>query len=245
MNSDPYNMITNKFAALYSAFGVITFATLLTYSCTHDPFLDPATLNEGNPSTPGCQTESEGLVCFESSVLPIFQSSCAKSGCHDAQTHEEDYILDNYNTIVRKGIKPGNAAESKLYKVLFAGGEDLMPPGEPLTQAQKDSIKLWIDQGAKNTVNCNCFCDSTKYAFTANIHPIIQNYCEGCHKPGNVSGGVDLSTYAKIVSEANSGNLLGSIIHASGYQPMPPSGKLTECEIAQVKKWIETGSTNN
>ncbi len=68
------------------------------------------------------------LVCFESEVLPIFQSNCAKSGCHDAITHEKGYVLDSYANIIRKGIVVGSATNSEIYEVLFETGNDKMPP---------------------------------------------------------------------------------------------------------------------
>jgi hypothetical protein len=109
--------------------GIVLAVIFLVDSCIHEPFIDPFALNEGQSNTPGCV--SNGLVCFESSVLPIFLSSCAKSGCHDAKSKKEGYILDNYNNIIKKGISPGNANGSKLYNVLFETGEDQMPPDAP------------------------------------------------------------------------------------------------------------------
>ena len=212
-------------------------------ACVHDPFLDPSSLNGGEPTTPGCITD--GNVCFESSVLPIFISSCARIGCHDAKTHESEFVLDSYIKIVRKGIVPGNASESKLYKVLFGSGEDRMPPDGSVTQAQKDSIKVWINQGAKNTVDCNCFCDQSQFNYAAIIQPMLATYCVGCHKPGSLGGNVDLSTYASTKTQASNGNLIGSISHASGYVAMPQGGKLSDCQIEQVKSWVAAGAFNN
>ena len=60
-------------------------------------------------------------VCFEAEVLPIFQSSCAKSGCHDVTTHEEGYVLDSYQHIMKKGIKPGEPFDSELFEVILSG----------------------------------------------------------------------------------------------------------------------------
>ena len=212
-------------------------------SCIHEPFIDPNDLNGGEPSTPGCVYD--GNVCFESSVLPIFQSSCAMTGCHNSTSHIEGYTLDSYANIVRRGISPGNASQSKLYKVLFASGEDRMPPNGSLTQAQKDSIKVWINQGAKNTTNCNCTCDDTQFTYAAIIQPIISTYCVGCHKPGSLGGNIDLSTYAKVKTQAGNGKLLGSVTHASGYVAMPQGGKLEDCQISQIQKWIDAGALNN
>lgn len=211
-------------------------------SCVHDPFIGPA-LTGNEPDIPGCI--SDGNVCFESSVLPIFVSSCAIPGCHDAKTHEEELILDSYKNIVTRGIVPGNAAESKLYKVLFQSGEDLMPPGAPLSKAQKDSIAAWINQGAQNTVNCNCYCDTTRFTYAAIIQPILSANCTGCHKASAPGGGIDLSNYNLVKAQADNGNLLGTITHTTGYTPMPQGGKLSECEIAQIGKWIEAGTPNN
>jgi hypothetical protein len=215
---------------------------MLLSSCVHDPLTDESSQNDP-PPIDGCV--SDGNVCFESSVLPIFISSCAISGCHDAKTREEGYVLDSYNGIMKKGIRPGNASESKLYKVLFENGDDLMPPDGPLSQAQKDSIALWINQGALNTTNCNCYCDPAQSGFAAIVQPIITNNCVGCHKPGNLGGNIDLSSYAAIKLQASNGKLVGSITHATGYSPMPQGAKLSDCQITQITQWVEGGSLNN
>ncbi|MBN8652934.1 MAG: cytochrome c [Cytophagales bacterium] len=223
--------------------GLLVLILVLLNGCVHDPFIDPTTLNEGEPNTPGCVTD--GNVCFESSVLPIFISSCARSKCHDATSHKEGYTLNNYNNIVRKGISPGNASKSKLYKVLFESGEDRMPPDAPLTQAQKDSIAAWINQGAKNTVNCNCACNPDQFTFALTVKPIINNQCVGCHKPGSLGGNINLADYTSIKAQVTNGKLVGSITHATGFSPMPQGTKLSECEINQIKSWINAGALNN
>ncbi len=220
---------------------VIGFAGMLTGSCVHDTLVLPEVVDE-NPD-PGCA--SDGTVCFESSVLPIFVSSCAITKCHNATSHREGYVLDTYANILKRGISPGNANGSKLYKVLFEDGDDRMPPDGSLTTAQKDSIRVWINEGAKNTVNCNCYCDPEAFTFAAVIEPLINNKCVGCHKPGSLSGKIDLSTYAKIKAQADNGNLLGSVSHDSGFKPMPEGGKLSDCEITQISKWIEAGALDN
>lgn len=224
-------------------FGFFVLVMILLNGCVHDPFIDPASLNEGEPNTPGCVTD--GNVCFESSVLPIFISSCARSKCHDAASHKEGYILNNYANIVRKGISPGNASKSKLYKVLFENGEDQMPPDAPLTKAQKDSIAAWINQGAKNTVNCNCSCNPDQFTYSATIKPLIDNQCVGCHKLGSLGGNINLADYASIKTQVTNGKLVGSITHATGYSPMPQGTKLSECQINQIKAWIAAGVPNN
>jgi len=222
---------------------LLSVLILVVVSCIHDPFIDPTALNNGESNTPGCTTG--GAVCFESSVLPIFLTNCARGGCHDAVTRGEGYVLDNYNNIVRKGINPGNANDSKLYKVLFEGGDDRMPPDAPLSQPQKDSIAAWINQGAKNTVDCYCSCDPTKFTYAAIIQPIITNQCVGCHRPESLGGNIDISTYSKVLVQVNNGQLLGSTTHTVGYTPMPQGSKLSDCQLLQIKQWIDAGALNN
>lgn len=227
----------------YRAIKALVLITLFfTDSCVHDPLGDTLSNAEG-PTVSGCV--SKGDVCFEGSILPIFLSSCARSNCHDSKTREEGYVLDSYANIVRKGISPGNANESKLYKVLFEDGEDRMPPDAPLSKAQSDSIAAWINQGAKNTTNCDCFCDTTRFTYASVIAPIMANNCVGCHKAGSLGGNIDLSGYANVRIQAANGKLLGSVTHAAGYSPMPQGGKLSDCQITQIRNWIDSGASNN
>lgn len=212
-------------------------------ACMHDPFLDPNSLNDGKPSIPGCTAAGE--ICFETNVLPIFISACARPGCHNQQSHKEGFNLSSYATIVRKGIKPGDAQNSKLYKVLLESGEDRMPPDAPLPVSQRDSIAAWINQGARNTTNCACYCDSTQYTYSQQVRSILDKACLGCHKPTELNGDVDLSDYNHVLLAVQEGTIQGSIKHAVGYVPMPPGTKLSQCEIRIVEKWIENGAANN
>ncbi|MFN3841584.1 MAG: c-type cytochrome domain-containing protein [Cyclobacteriaceae bacterium] len=222
---------------------VLAVMLVVTGACVHDPFLDPNSLNDGKPSIPGCTDAGE--VCFETNVLPIFISACARPGCHDLQSHKEGYNLSSYATIVRKGIKPGDAQKSKLYKVLFDTGEDQMPPDSPLPANQRDSIAAWINQGARNTTHCACYCDSTQVTFSQQIRPILDKACVGCHKLTELNGDVDLTDYFHVKEVVQEGSFQGSIKHEVGYVAMPPGTKLSPCEIRLVELWIENGAPND
>lgn len=187
-------------------------------------------------------------VCFQSQILPIFQSNCAKSGCHDAASHNDDYVFDNYTNIVKKDVRPGNASNSKVYKVLFETGNDKMPPAPnpDLTTEQKALIGKWINEGAKNTVNCTVTCDSTQFKYGANVSVILGTYCVGCHSGAAPSGNVDLSTYNAVKNIALSGRLVGAVSQAPGFFAMPKNAsKLSDCQIAQIRKWVNAGALNN
>ena len=90
-------------------------------------------------------------VDFARDVFPILQRSCFE--CHDAKKQKGKLRLDhpegafaNPDVIVK-----GDAAKSDLYVriTLPKDHDDAMPNrGEPLTKAETDRIKAWIDAGA-------------------------------------------------------------------------------------------------
>jgi hypothetical protein len=218
----------------------IIFTGIVINGCKHDP--DPIVIPPGSSGNVGT------AVCFQSDILPLLQTNCGKSNCHDAATHQGDYIFDSYNNIIKKGVVPGNATGSKIYKVLFASGSDKMPPAPnlDLTAAQKALIGKWINEGAKNTINCSLPCDTTQFKYAANVTPILTNYCTGCHSGGAPSGNIDLTIYGNVRNLGINGRLVGAITHAAGYSAMPKdAGKLSDCQIRQIQKWVAAGALNN
>lgn len=89
-------------------------------------------------------------------------------------------------------------------------------------------------------------CDTVNMKYAANVQPILSANCYSCHGNGSASGGISLDTYAKVVTQVNNGNLIGTITHASGYPAMPQGGsKLSDCNINTIKDWIARGAQNN
>jgi cytochrome c553 len=218
----------------------VAAVTVSIYACKHEPDV----IVPPPPSGGGGSSQ----VCFEADVLPLFQTNCAKSGCHDAASRQDGYVLDSYNNIIQKGIVPGNATNSKIYKALFETGKDRMPPlpNADLSPAQKAIIGKWINEGAKNTVSCGITCDSSSAKFAADINPIMQKYCVGCHGGSSPSANINLSVYPGVRQQSLNGRLFGAVTHNSGYSAMPKnSPKLSDCQITQIRKWIAAGSLNN
>jgi hypothetical protein len=234
---------------------LLIFSMGVFISCKHEvPIgITPAPITPGGGTGGGTGGAGTGstLVCFETDVLPIFQTNCAKATCHDAASHQKGHVLDSYAHIVADGITPGNASHSKIYKVLFENGDDRMPraPNPELTTAQKALIGRWINEGAQNTTHCSdgsAGCDTTLFKFTNDIKPILANNCIGCHSGAAPPLGINLTTYDGVRQVALSGRLLGAITHSPGYQPMPQNAnKLSDCKIIQIKKWITAGAPNN
>ena len=94
-----------------------------------------------------------------------------------------------------------------------------------------------------NTIVCDT---TTAVSYTQKVVPILQQQCYSCHSGGSPSGGIAMGTYATDKAIAVNGKLYGSISYASGFSPMPKGGnKLTTCQLALIKKWIDAGSPNN
>ena len=233
---------------------LIISGILIFFACTHQVLNPTGGNNNGNGNGNGSgngngNNNGDSLICFEEQILPLFQSNCAKSGCHDAGSHKEDYVLDSYNTIISRGIIPGNSHDSKIYQVLSRKGEDDImppPPNPPLSQEQVDLIGQWIDQGAQNTTNCSSGCDTSTFTYSAAVRPILEVHCIGCHNNTTQNGSVNLSTYSGVQTVVLNGKLSGSINFQPGYPQMPPGGqKISDCNITQIMKWINAGAPNN
>lgn len=92
----------------------------------------------------------------------------------------------------------------------------------------------------------NELCDTTAVTFSGSIQPILARNCTTCHTGSSANAGIDLSTHAGAATVALNGRLVGAITHASGFTPMPQgASKLSECNINQIKLWVENGAPNN
>lgn len=207
-------------------------------SCTHDP----------------SGLEDLDTVCFDTEILPILQTSCGISGCHDGSG--EEIRINDYHS-VREIVIPGDPRGSELYRVITSiNGENLMPPEQPLSQVQRTLIQIWIAQGANNTV-CGSggedtdVCDTSgTVSFSAQVFPILQSNCIGCHNNSFANGGVNLSTYNQIKTYAETLRngtpvIQGAIRRLAGFEAMPQAFALDECSIRKIEVWIAQGVQDN
>lgn len=230
----------------------ITVLLLGLMSCQHDLIIIEQPPTDGTDST-----DTSGNTCdpdsiyFAKDVLPILATSCALSGCHDAQSHEHGVALIDYSRTISTGqVRAYNPSNSKLYRSLLENGEDKMPPPPrtPLTSEQISIIKKWIEQGAQN-LTCNpdaAGCETANVKFSTFIQPLIVNRCQGCHNNASTGGNIFLRNYAEIKATALNGSLYGSVSHAAGYSAMPKVGaRLSSCELAKIQAWIDAGAQQN
>ncbi len=231
-------MSYGKISILCAVFILAVTGTTITNSCTHQSYVLPANMRTGDPN-----------ICFERDVLPIFQSNCAKSGCHTAESHKGGYILDTYQDVVKKGIVPGNPAASKIWESISMKIFDVevMPVGAPALSASELSvIREWIATGAIDSGACYTnLCDTNAFTYSGTIANIMQLHCTGCHNSASAAGG-SLADYNDVMNAAVNGRMIGDISHLAGYNAMPSGGTiLEECEITQIKKWVAAGAPDN
>lgn len=227
----------NRTASIFFTVSLFAATAIFLQSCKHQP--DPYAHIDGSGRT----------ICFETEVLPLFQSNCAMSGCHGNGSHEEGVTLDSYSGIVQgDNIVPGKLHSSEAFESMIGNSEEMMPPPPrtAMSEAQLTIIATWIMQGAENTTGCGDNCDTALYTFSGAIQPMIQQYCLGCHNSTSTGGGINLSTYSGVYTQAMNGKLYGSVAHSSGFVAMPQNAaQLSECRLTQISKWINEGAPNN
>lgn len=105
------------------------------------------------PDSPA-PTSSDGKVDFAREVFPILSRRCFS--CHTGEQPASGLRLDSRAAMLQGGdskepaLIPGQADESLLIKLVKGLDEDrVMPPrGDPLTDAQIQTLRQWINEGA-------------------------------------------------------------------------------------------------
>lgn len=89
-------------------------------------------------------------------------------------------------------------------------------------------------------------CDTSVTTYSSTVSKIMLDYCTNCHGGSSPSAGISLESYGDVKTYTDNGKLLGSIKHTAGISPMPQgSGKLDDCTIAKLERWINNGALNN
>lgn len=98
-------------------------------------------------------------VSYAQDIQPIFNGNCTFSGCHDSGSQTSGVNLSSYNdainsvgsTYEKKIIQAGDPAGSPLVDKIEPNPDRgaQMPRGRaPLENAEIDSIRAWIEDGA-------------------------------------------------------------------------------------------------
>lgn len=91
-------------------------------------------------------------------------------------------------------------------------------------------------------------CELDAVSYTTHIQPLLASQCaySGCHAGPASAAGLDLSTHAGASAGVLNGQVINRIERANGEAgQMPPSGKMGDCQINQIKEWALAGAPNN
>jgi mono/diheme cytochrome c family protein len=95
-----------------------------------------------SPSPPEART-----VDFDRDVKPIFAKHCIS--CHGPKQQKNGLRLDR-KADAAEALVPGKAADSLLFQLVTGQDKDRpMPPKERLGAVEIETLRLWIDRGAK------------------------------------------------------------------------------------------------
>lgn len=93
----------------------------------------------------------------------------------------------------------------------------------------------------------------TTVSFASDIMPILQSRCVNCHGGEKVSDGLDVKTYASLMSGSENGPIISAgdaenslMAELVVSQKMPKRGpKLTPPQVQLIIDWINQGALNN
>lgn len=149
----------------------VSLFAVLALSCSSDPETPP---RSSSSSSGGLELAGNGT--FRGDVVPIVRSSCALTACHASGksnlgihlTHDaaQLYAELQKESPTHTGVRfvvPGNPDQSLFYLKMEGTQATLgskcvgtqpcgveMPPGELLPKEQRDLVRRWIENGAKN-----------------------------------------------------------------------------------------------
>ena len=88
-------------------------------------------------------SDTTNYVSFSTEVQPVFNAKCVS--CHKGTRNPDLREGNSYQSLTDGGYVTSPASDSKLYKKLISSSHSSIT-----TQANKNTIYLWISQGAKN-----------------------------------------------------------------------------------------------
>lgn len=103
---------------------------------------------------PPAAAGADDVAHFERTIRPLLVEHCG--ACHgpDEESVRGGLVLTDVDSILRGGdsgpvLVPGDPGASALYQAItYADPEFAMPPSGPLSDAEIESVRLWIERGA-------------------------------------------------------------------------------------------------
>lgn len=179
--------------------------------------------------------------------LAVLKANCVS--CHSATSDLGGVgdILDLNQLVYKRLLIPG---EPDLSPIVSSIQEAAMPPGQPMSTADLDTLKEWV-----TTLNQDQLTGGTVPGGAAALTPtfqsvftkIIQPKCMGCHD--GTPSALMLTTYNQVRAQVVPGNPGTSDLYLSITRTtdrMPRGGAaLSAEELKAVSDWIVAGAMNN
>lgn len=186
------------------------------------------------------------VVSFKTDVVPIITARCGR--CH-VQGNRGRFSAATFDSLMNSGhVDPGMPDVSRFIEVIEDGD---MPPGGSLTDEEVNTLKQWIQQGAKADIardqnisriaagdqpesarlEVEMATGGETVSFANDVAPVLVENCTGCHVDvqNNARGGLNMTTFRQLLRGGDAGPML-----------TPGSGK----DSLLVKKLLGTGGGN-
>lgn len=147
----------------------------------------------------------------------------------------------------------GSPDESLLYKKVSSR---MMPPEafkRPLTEADIETIRLWIEGGAPSDAQEEIALSEQQIEkFRHEALPVLKARCVACHGDGEPMGELDLRSLASLLKGSQNGPVIveGSadasiLIRKVSAGAMPPPGmgaRVDDQELERLRHWVDTST---
>jgi hypothetical protein len=202
------------------------------------------------------------LNSFAAIKTRVFDAKCAR--CHAGASAGGGVDVSSYQSIMGNPglIEAGQPSKSRIYAEVSSGD---MPLGGPaLPAAEVAAIEQWILAGAPDGEFTNIVVVPTpapQAPQPPTVGPIVATYtevqskilvqsCVRCHSGAQPPGGVDLTSYANLMSRPQNiipGNSKDSLVYSEiATGSMPPRGAAVDPKLVQLlANWIDQGAKND
>ncbi|MNL04905.1 Planctomycete cytochrome C [compost metagenome] len=209
----------------------------------------PSSGNGGNtgtnpPTTPTPAPTPLPPSDVQGRALRVLAQNC--TACHGETSGSGGVFgLQNVSHLVSAGlIIPGNPDQSRIYTVIRSG---VMPPNGPLSQADQDLIRQWI-QGEVSTGAPPPTAPTPEATFKYISSEILTPKCVACHSATKASGGYRFDTYTGVLKAVSKTRPTDSDIYKvveDGEMPPRPGTPLSSAQQQVILEWIQKGALNN
>jgi cytochrome c5 len=106
------------------------------------------------------------------------------------------------------------------------------------------ALSIFVVSCKNNSVEAlsnGSICDTTAVKYSTTISSMMTNHCTNCHGGSSPLAGIKLESYNDLFAHGQ----LSLQRMKNSSNPMPPSGKIDDCNINKLAAWINQGSKNN